>query len=736
MDSFGDINHILTIDSSKTVFLTGDYLTAVDKEKIGVADRSFNTLIADVTIGSDSLLFGGIVADKDSLNEKIQFTTDPIRFNWSAATYYPQTHTSFRYRLKGLDSEWSNWTNETYRDFTNLPGGTYSFEVQGRNIYKKIGKTASLTFEVLPPWYRTVWAYLGYVMVGVVFIIGVIKWRESKANRRQRKLEDKIDQRTRELRKEKRQLEKANKTIQQQSEQLKRMDEIKNEFFANISHELRTPLTLIRGPIRQMLQQENGIEAEYKQKLNLIDQNAERLEHMVRRILELSRLENGSLDLNWTKIEMPQFLERILSSFESLAHDHGIQLEIECTDQLGALYADQQKLEQVFTNLISNAIKFTDKRGRVILKAEEKASPEPGVQIQLEDTGRGIGSEHLAHIFDRFYNVELKEDYREGLGIGLALTKQLVELHEGNISVESEKGTGTTFTVFLPDKHKPGQAKGHEKEEPYYEQEVQAVADRTIDLTKKEPVKIESATVLVVDDNESMRHYIKGMLEKIFGTIELAEDGELALKMIEETAYDLIIADVMMPNMDGFTLAEQIMNGDRYRDIPFIFVTARAGEKEQLRGLRIGVNDYVIKPFLPEELMIRAKNLVKAYRRRKHWIKVEGSGDELDDRDDELVEKLRTFVVDHIDDSDLTVEQLAPELNYSTRQVYRKLKSLTGYTPAQFIKEVRLQHARQLLEEDSDLRISELAKAVGFNTPSYFSSQFKERFGSSPSKYS
>lgn len=623
----------------------------------------------------------------------------------------------YAYRLEGFDREWIYSGTRREAHYTNVPPGEYRFQVRASNndgVWNEEG--ASVHIIIAPPWWRTGWAYASYA---VLFILALYGLRRFELNRVH--LHHELRRRAFEARK------------------LQEMDELKSRFFANVSHEFRTPLTLILGPLEMLLAQAR--DREIKQALRLMRRNALRLQQLINQLLDLSKLQSGKMALHARRTDAVAFVRTLVMSFASLAERKRIRLSFTSPKEPIFIYADCDKLEKILSNLIFNALKFTPERGnvRVSVRRNGNASQEL-VEMVVQDSGPGIAREQMDKIFDRFYQVDDSGTRsQEGTGIGLALAKELVELHGGTIEVESEPGRGAVFVVRLP------LGKEHLQSHEIVEEEA---TDAETMMPEEDHGKIEEVDtcraipkdaplVLVVEDNADVRRYMRSRLQAVYRIIE-AEDGLVGFQRAVAEIPDLVISDVMMPGMDGFALCHRLKTDPRTSHIPVILLTARASGESKIEGLQTGADDYVTKPFDAKELQVRVKNLIEQRRRlrerfQREFILQPGTID-VTSADDRFLCRAREIVEAHIDDPDFTVERFTREIGMSPMQLHRKLRALTGQSAGRFIRMVRLKRAAALLAGGHG-NVAEIAFAVGFNNPSYFAARFRELFGVAPKVY-
>jgi signal transduction histidine kinase/DNA-binding response OmpR family regulator len=535
------------------------------------------------------------------------------------------------------------------------------------------------------------------------------------------------------------QLQRESLEKEKEAEKLQELDKIKTNFFTNISHEFRTPLTLILGPAKKILEKTNDIKT--REDADLIFRSAGKLNRLVNQLLDISSIEAGKMKLKTSEQNLIPIVSDVVSSFQSFAERKKISLEF-CPKQKEIfLFLDKDKIDKILNNILSNALKFTPGSGSVNVEVNKQ---DDSVEISISDTGIGIPEEQLNKIFDRFYQVDQNISSEiQGTGVGLSLTKELVELHKGKILVESEEGKGSAFRILLP----LGKAHLHPNE--IYEIKKNTKKEKIIsefELTYDSEVKnkitfnfSESADkpfLLIIEDNKDVRKYIIEILSNYYKIFE-ASDGEEGLKKSFEQMPDLIISDVMMPRMDGFQLCQALKSDSRTSHIPLILLTAKSTLKDKIEGLEIGADEYIMKPFEAEELIARIKNLLEQRKRvHEHFQKYEffSDDDSITPIDQKFLQNTLEIINEHISDSNFSVEVLAENLAMHRSLLHQKLVALIGQPPSDLIKMIRLNKAAKLIEHKSG-NISEIALEVGFNNPSYFSDCFQKQFGFSPSQY-
>jgi signal transduction histidine kinase/DNA-binding response OmpR family regulator len=531
-------------------------------------------------------------------------------------------------------------------------------------------------------------------------------------------------------------------TARIEAEKWRELDQLKSRFFADISHELRTPLTLILGPTEQLIA--GSLQRDVTSDYHLIRRNARRLLRLINELLDLARLEAGSLKLHVSPGNIVSLAASIIESFQPLADGHQIALRLtSASDRLDA-WLDYEKVETILYNLLSNALKFTPDNGTVTLVVEPTPAagvPAKGVRITVADSGRGIPPEKLRRLFERYYQAE-ERDHLSGSGLGLALTKGLVETHHGSISVESSPGQGTLFTVELP-----ADRTSFSPEEIATYEVAEGVAREGADVaedSRKEPARAGSGPeepdaglplVLLVEDDAALRRHLRDGLKGEFRIYE-ASDGDVGLSIARDVIPDIVISDIAMPGMTGIELCVKLKNDERTSHIPVLLLTADAAHDKKIQGLRTGADDYVTKPFDWQELTTRVRNLIDSRRRlRERFSNATGlkpSEIATSSMDEIFLERVMQTVERAMGDENFSVEELARDIGMSYSQLHRKLTALVNQSPNHFIRSMRLQRAKDLLERNA-ATVSEIAYTVGFASPAYFTKCFHQQFGIVPS---
>ncbi|HMB92889.1 MAG TPA: ATP-binding protein, partial [Rhodothermales bacterium] len=587
----------------------------------------FSAFVRNVqTIAGDSVVFGGSLAPGMSAAEtpRLAHTANALRFEYAAPSYILPKPTTYQVRLDGFDEGWSDWTDETRKDYTNVPPGDYIFRVRARDYQEQISEEAAYAFVLLPPWYRSGWAYLIYLLLALGLLYAamqwVVRWRSAKLEAQNRALEQTVAARTLQISEQNERLETQNTLLKEQKQhieaqahRLQEMDEVKNRFFANISHEFRTPLTLMMGPLENTLESTADDEVTVaRTALETSLRNARRLLHLINQLLDLAKLDAGRMALHADQGDFVQFLRILTAGFSSLAQQRGLTLTfVSEPDYLDARF-DAEKLEIAFNNLFSNALKFTPSGGEVVITLSQEE--ETSALVSVRDTGIGIAADELPYVFDRFHQVnDALARSHEGTGIGLALVQNLISLHGGSVEVASTEGEGTTFFVRLPIVQDAVTADNAPVAPPMAEDRPTSRAAQYLPAASApQPIHDDeeaSVAVYVVDDNAEMRAYIADCLGDQYHIVAAA-NGREALKMMRTTPPDLIITDLMMPHMDGYALIKALRRDEVHSRVPILMLTARATDDATINALEAGADEYIAKPFNARELRARVHNML------------------------------------------------------------------------------------------------------------------------------
>ena len=618
----------------------------------------------------------------------------------------------FSYRLIGYHEDWINTTHSEIQ-FINVPHGDYTLDLRVVDGLRKSSKSMSIRLE--PLWWQT---NVARICFGAVLLL--VSWGSWRAIMQREHLKSNLKLEQVEREKKDLQLEKAQE-----------IEKAKNTFFTNISHEFRTPLTLIKGPAQNLLAEFSSRPSAKKQ-LQLIQHNADVLLKLINQLLDLAKLESGTVGVNAVKVDLNAFLNMLIDSFSSHAKEKGIDLIDDLPEIRYHVSLDKDKVETIITNLLGNAVKFTSSNGRVHLNAKIELADSPGVGqliVTVSDTGIGIPAGEQANIFERFYQVHAGGAHNVlGSGIGLSLVKELTELLGGTLTVRSEPGKGSEFGVTLP------------VEIISATKEDESVASREVlDVVGADEIREDSGKtkLMVVEDNTELRSFIISSFNDDYSFCE-AGDGKEAIEIAFQEIPELIISDVMMPEMDGIAMTAKLKKDIRTSHIPIILLTAKATDEAKISGLNMGADDYLVKPFNNDELILKVRNMIASRNRVREKVRIEfmreGPAINALSADEKLLQKVKEVILSRLSDEQLSVDSLASEIGLSRAHFYRKITALTGLPVNELIQNFRLERGAQLLTQQWG-PVSQVAFEVGFSNPSYFSKRFKEKFGVSPSEY-
>ncbi len=653
---------------------------------------------------------GEIILNEDLnyINElKLKYDQNIFAISLSTDNYSLPEKVRYMYKLEGFKDEWVTLPEGVHDiTFTYLNPGNYTLKVKAINNDGYMGDEVSeLKIKILPPFWLTWWAFICYFIFAIIILL-YARHRLLKHEREKFRLQQ----------------------IEQEARKNEEINNMKFRFFTNISHELRTPLTLIIAPLEDLLK--NTEDNDEKKILQMMNRNAQRLLMLVNQLLDFRKGEMSKHKLSLGEGDIVTFIHGVCDSFLLMAEKKDIQFSFFSGVDNFSMAFDADKIGKIVMNLLSNAFKFTPHGGRINVMID-RIDNENILEIKVSDTGIGISDSDKEHIFDRFYqsdNKNIEQQESTGSGIGLSLVRDFVQLHEGTVDVFDNIGKGSVFVVHIPIKHVTNTI-------PEETEERKVVPDMESIENSDENGNL--PLLLIVDDNEDFRTYLKYSLELQY-RVKLAENGQKAWDIINSSQElpDLIISDIMMPVMDGNTLCKKIKEDKRTSHIPVILLSAKHATESKLQGLELGADDYVTKPFNITILVLRIRKLIELSRYNKSKGTIDPSPSEIviTSLDERLIEKAIKYVEDNISRSELSVEELSSELGMSRVHLYKKLLQITGKTPIEFIRVIRLKRAAQLLRE-SQLHVSEVAFEVGFNNPKYFSRYFKEEFGVLPSVY-
>ncbi|WP_439559673.1 hybrid sensor histidine kinase/response regulator transcription factor [Dyadobacter sp.] len=710
-------NAALQLRSGELVFGGANGFSIFDPARIRDEPLGTPVTLTDFQIFNQSIQPGELISGKPILNKSISETSrivlkhsqNVFSIEFAALNFLHPEKNRYLYQLAGFNNRWFEADNTRKVTYTNLDPGTYVFKVR-----MKGGGPSSeqrMELKILPPLWRTWWAYVIYILL-VIGALLIARWVLIEREKMNFELEQE----------------------RRHAQQMHELDLMKIRFFTNVSHEFRTPLTLMLTPLENLLHNIQSDHTVHKQ-LSLIHRNARRLLNLVTQILDFKKLEVEETHFNPEPGDIVQFIREIAHTFSDLSEHKHISYVFE--SEVTSRYADfdQDKLSKIMYNLLSNAFKFTPENGQVAvrLRITPDTDSKEQLEISVQDSGIGIPQEVQQRVFDRFYQHPMPDHMiNQGSGIGLSIAAEFVKMHGGSIDLQSSEEQGSTFTVTLPlSESAPRTMPLEEPEEIVPEQPEVDVALTSGTPGRKRPV------VLLVEDNDEFRNYLKEVLGREYQILEAA-NGKLGLNATLEHVPDLIVSDVMMPEMDGIELCKTIKTDRRISHIPVILLTAKAEEEQQLQGYQTGADAYVTKPFRLDILQVRIRNLIRQrdqlQKQFQQHIQVRPSEVQVRSLDEEFINKAIGVVEDNLANPEYTVEELSDAMSMSRVYLYKKINSLTGKTPIEFIRIIRLRRAAELLEK-SQLSVSEIAYQIGFNNPKYFARLFKEEYNVLPTEY-
>ncbi len=699
-----------------------------DPAEIKSDENNIPIVFTDLKIFNKSVPIGN---DKKSVLSKsisetehlvLNFDQNVFTLEFAALNYVNSNKNLYTYKLEGFNHDWIEPSRTRTATYTNLDPGDYTLRIKrlGQGIQNEDNEL-QLNITILPPIWKTNW-FLSLFFVLIIFLIYTLV--RFVINRE--KIKNQLV------------LERIN------AKKLHEIDMMKLKFFTNISHEIRTPLTLILGPLEK-LQGKDVTQNDIKENLRLMYRNAKNLDKLISQLLDFRKLQTGNLKLNLTEGDIVDFIRNIVNSFNDYALEKEINLKFNTLKKGLTAAFDPDKTEKILNNLISNAFKFTDRGGTVSVNFslvfdttdddfEDNGKEKQFVEISVKDTGKGIALNNINRIFQRFFQPD-NEEANSGVGIGLALVKELVEIHHGNIFVTSKPGKGTKFTFRIPYiselvvKPSSAQADDEMQDDTFI-----SLTETWLDETRK---NLHSKIMLIVEDNADVRHFIANQFSSAFKIIE-AKNGEVGWKIALEVIPDIIISDIIMPQTDGYELCELVKSDERTSHIPVILLTALHSKEHEIKGITTGADDYITKPFDLSVLQAKVENLLSIRQSLKEkftgTVILEPKNIEITSPDERFLQKAIEVVEKNISNSDLDIENFSVQVGVSRMQLYRKLHALTDMTVKEFIRNIRLKRAAQMLEQRK-LNVSEVAYEVGFKDLSHFRKCFKREFGMSASEY-
>lgn len=643
-----------------------------------------------------------------------------LRVEYSGMNYQYKYNTKYKMYIEGLDKEWQYVDNQHQVRFSNLPSGKYTLKIIAGydGIEWDENGIATLNIKVLPPWYLSLWAYMIYTIIVIICLYAAYRYTKSRL-RLLMKLESEHNQRM--------YIEKLNKQ--------------KTDFFTYISHDLKTPLTLILSPLQKLISQ-NEISNKDKKNIETIYRNANRMHYLIDEILTFSKIEMNQMHITVRKGNIISFLGEITHIFDIVSKEKEIDFTLNLEDNGKEVWFSPSKLERIMYNLLSNAFKYSQAGDTVTLSAYLKEENDNTYAvISVKDTGRGIPKDMLDKIFESYYQVE-KKDHREGFGLGLSLTRSLIQMHKGDIKVESEVGIGTIFTVTL-NVSDNAYTKDEKVIESISQDEIQRYNQRMRDTIELIPDKLvneekknDKETIMIVEDNKEMNEYICDIFKDKYNVMR-AFNGEEAYKMLSKRIPDIIVSDIMMPKVDGLEFTKLVKQDVSTSHIPVILLTAKTDEKDHTEGYKCGAEAYIAKPFNAQNLELLIENIQNNRRKVIERFKL---AEEMNvtqvtnnPRDEKFMKELVDIIMKNISQEDFGVTEITTEMHISRSLLHTKLKSLTGCSITQFMRTIRMKEARTHLM--NGMNVSEASYAVGMSDPNYFTKCFKKEFDITPSEF-
>lgn len=662
-----------------------------------------------------------------TLNHKQSvFTIDYIGLNYTRSE-----KNKYAYYLEGFEESWNFVDNLNSATYTNLDAGEYTFKLKASNN-DGVWTNDPLTFKIkiLPPWWKTYYAGFAYVSLFFLCIYLLNKMTKNRLKERQLIKNERI---------ERMQEDKLNKK--------------KLQFFTNISHEFRTPLSLMISPLEDIIRDESlNLPPRVEAKHRTIKKNVDRLYRLINELLDFRKLELDKLRMSAKELNLVSFTKNVTSYFKEEVFNRNIHLAVDADLPNIPIWADESMLEKIIFNILSNAVKVTPDGGAInidILSTDNlitlpllPSKPRKVVEIIISDTGPGLAKDEANKIFQRFYQVDnLNKTYYGGTGIGLEVVKNFVQIHKGEIEVNTELGKGTSFRILFPFGNEHLMDDQLEKEPTKIDDNVDVIFQTPENPhVPTSPISEDSGKLnrlLIVEDNSELRNYLKEEFTGLYRVV-VAKNGVEAIKMAKELVPDIILSDVIMPEMDGFTFCKLIKEDLRTSHIPLLMLTAKTKIDDRLEGIGMGADAYMAKPFDMRLLKLRLAQLITSRKLifDKYFSSISGAdeNENTSSLDKDFIHKVLDYINDNMSDSDLSVELLASQLHLSRSQLYRKVKTLTGQTVNEFLRKVRLQRAKQIIETNGDVNISEVCYKVGFSSPSYFTKCFKAHFGVLPTE--
>ena len=649
---------------------------------------------------------------------RLKYNQSMFTIEFAALNFYNPNRVFYRYILEGYEKEWHYNGKNRIASYTNVPSGSYTFRVETIDeANPELVSNRTLAITILPPWWLSWWAIVIYVVLGIIALYFSLRLAFFMI-----KMKNDI-------------------YIEQ------KVSEMKIKFFTNISHELRTPLTLIKGPIQELREHET-LSPKGVQYVELMEKNTNQMLQLVNQILDFRKIQNGKMRLHVSLIDFNELVVSFQKEFRVLSEENEVSFTFQLPDAAIMIWADKEKLSIVIRNIISNAFKFTPSGGSIHVVAGLTEDGEHCF-LRVEDNGIGIPQNKLTEVFERFSQGEnAKNSYYQGTGIGLALSKEIVNLHHGMIRAESPEGKGTVFIVELL----LGKEHYRISEVDFYVSDTETAPAGDVSSTdimaeedSEEQTEIDASlpNLLLVEDNKDLCQLIKLQLEDKFN-IHIANNGVEGLKKVHLYHPDIVVTDQMMPEMDGLEMLQSIRKDFQISHIPVIILTAKNDEGAKTKAITLGANAYITKPFSKEYLLARIDQLLSERLLFRERIRLQMENQKTTEEDSyeqylvkkdvQFLEKIHQVIEENMDDSDFNIDTIASGIGLSRSAFFKKLKSLTGLAPVDLVKEIRLNKSVELIK-NTDLSISEIAFAVGFKDSGYYSKCFRKKYNQTPREY-
>jgi len=694
-------------------------------------------VLDEIFVNNERIIPGG----KDGILDKrigweksitLKYNQSNIAIHYCALSFIFPERNQYAYQLEGFDKKWNEVGSRRVAYYTNIPPGKYIFKVKGSNndgVWNEAG--ASLEIIILPPFWKTIWAYLGYTLIVMLIITMFVRYFREKAS-----------------------LEKEMHVKQVEANAREKFHQDRNRLFTNFSHELRTPLTLIINPLDDIIEKED-VTQKVRERLLLMRGNSKRLLRLVNNLMDFQKQESGTLQLRIVEGDIVEFVKEMYLVFNELANSRQIRFNFIHSEKKILCWYDHDLMEKVFFNFLSNAFKNTPDDGSIEIRMNlmllpdlKKQYPQKSVvfkdekskylTVEIEDSGDGIPADNLEDIFTPFFQVAQSKHAHSGTGLGLSLSRSIIELHHGIVWAESPENHGAIFRAILP----VGKKFFSENEIAKEDKDSENISNYVIDIPMEEinensNKEKKSGIVLVVEDNPDIRKYIKSHLIKEYNILE-ASNGVEAIEKSMQYLPDLIISDLMMPKMDGIEMCSKLKNNPQTSHIPIIIITAKTTAMDIQEGYESGADDFITKPFNASVLLSRIRNILRTREKLKDLygkrFSLDTLGIEVSSLDEKFMQKLYEVMTKNVANSELNLDDFCRDVGMSRANLYRKIKSLTGLSPNEYIRKVRLEMAAKILRE-TDMPVSELYVVVGFNSHAYFTNCFKAMFGVSPTEY-